>query len=68
MIGFGHRKQRVVINGTHSSWEGVGSGVPQGFILGRILFLPHINDMPDVVSTSLIFLFADDSKCFKVIK
>ena len=61
------RRQRVVINGTHSSWTRVGSGVPQGSILGPILFLLYINDMPEVVRDSLIVMFADDAKCFKVI-
>ena len=57
----------MVINGTHSSWTRVGSGVPQGSILGPILFLLYINDMPDVVTNSLIVMFADNTKCFKVI-
>ena len=57
----------MVINGTHSSWTRVGSGVPQGSILGPILFLLYINDMPEVVTNSLIVMFADDAKYFKVI-
>ena len=61
------RRQRVVINGTHSSWMRVGSGVSQGSILCPILFLLYINDMPDVVTNSLIVMFANDAKCFKVI-
>ena len=61
------RKQRVVINGCHSSWAEVKSGVPQGSILGPILFLIYVNDMPDVIQNSSIAMFADDSKCFKCI-
>ncbi|CAB4017077.1 Hypothetical predicted protein, partial [Paramuricea clavata] len=60
-----NRQQRVIINGTRSSWVTVGSGVPQGSILGPILFLLFVNDMPEVISKSLLFVFADDSKCLK---
>ena len=61
------RKQRVVINGTQSSWADVKSGVPQGSLLGPILFLIYVNDMPDEVKNSHIAMFADDSKCYKCI-
>ena len=59
------RKQRVVINGTFSSWAYVKSGVPQGSVLGPVLFLLYVNDMPRVVRSSSIAMFADDMKCFK---
>ena len=58
------RKQQVVIEGAKSSWLSVTSGVPQGSILGPLLFLLYMNDMPDVVSFCSISLFADDAKCF----
>ena len=58
------RKQQVVMEGAKSSWLSVTSGVPQGSILGPLLFLLYINDMPDVVSFCSISLFADDAKCF----
>ena len=61
------RKQRVVVNGTYSAWTDVGSGVPQGSLLGPILFLLFVNDMPRVVENAKLAMFADDSKCFKVI-
>ena len=57
-------KQQVVIEGAKSSWLSVTSGVPQGSILGPLLFLLYINDMPDVVSFCSLSLFADDAKCF----
>ena len=61
------RQQRVVVNGTCSTWSEVGSGVPQGSILGPILFLLFINDMPNAVSSARIAMFAEDSKCYKII-
>ena len=61
------RKQCVVINGTKSSSVPVTSGVPQGSVLGSLLFLCFINDMPDVVHSS-IHMFGDDAKLFREIK
>lgn len=57
------RKQRVVLNGTCSEWEGVLSGVPQGSVLGPLLFLIYINDLTDNINSN-IRLFADDSSLF----
>ena len=54
------RKQRVVIDGHESNWLEVTSGVPQGSILGPLMFLVYINDLPSSV-TSNVDLFADDS-------
>jgi hypothetical protein len=64
------RRQRVVINGAFSSWREVRSGVPQGSILGPVLFILYIyvNDMPDIVQNSNVVMFADDSKCYRTVK
>lgn len=59
------RRQRVLIEGSASMWLPVTSGVPQGSILGPLLFLLYINDMPSVTSSSETALFADDAKCLK---
>lgn len=61
------RRQRVTVNGTLSDWSDVLSGIPQGSVLGPILFVVYINDMPEVID-SYINLFADDSKSFHIIK
>ena len=61
------RRQRVVVNGSFSNWSPVKSGVPQGIVLGPILFLIYINDQPDAISSS-IKLFADDAVIYKNIE
>ena len=61
------RQQRVSVNGSVSSWEKIISGIPQGTVLGPLLFVIFINDLPEDID-SLIFLFADDSKIWKEIK
>ena len=57
-------QQRVVIRGTYSNWSAVTSGVPQGTILGPILSLIYVNDIPNVVN-SAVKLFADDTKIYR---
>ena len=62
------RQQRVFISGVPSTWLPVTSGVPQASILGPLLFLLYINDLPVNVRYSKIALFADDAKCVKNVK
>ena len=61
------RKQRVVIKGLKSSWKSILSGVPQGSVLGPILFLIYINDIVDNLNCTA-YLFADDMKIFSGIR
>ena len=58
-----NHKQRVVLNGVTSAWKGICAGVPQGSVLGPLLFLIYINDLPNrIVSNTK--LFADDVSIF----
>ena len=57
------RKQRIVLNNTDSAFLPVKAGVPQGSVLGPLLFLLYINDISDNLC-SATRLFADDSSIF----
>ena len=59
-----HRRQRVIVDGEISNWKSVVSRVPQGSVLGPILFLIYINDLEDDIS-SKVLKFADDTKVFR---
>jgi hypothetical protein len=58
------RYQRVVINGQASNWVHILAGVPQGSVLGPLLFLIFINDITHVIRHCQIRLFADDTSLF----
>lgn len=62
-----NRKQNVVLEGATSTSAPVMSGVPQGSVLGPLLFLAYINDMPDIITHSETRLFADDTILFRTI-
>ena len=66
-----NRKQRVKVHGSFSKWYCVESGIPQGSILGPLLFLIYINDLPDICSnlpdSIKIYVFADDTKVYNTI-
>ena len=62
-----NRTQRVILNGQYSSWAKAEAGVPQGSILGSILFLIYINDLSENL-TLKSKLFADDASLFSVVK
>jgi ribonuclease P/MRP protein subunit RPP40 len=61
------REQRVVLNGKSSDWVKVKSGVPQGSVLGPLLFVIYINDIDKNINSKLL-KFADDTKVFSVVE
>ena len=62
-----NRFHRVVLNGNESNWTSLKAGVPQGSVLGPLLFLIYINDLADSISSDMR-LFADDSSLFTCAK
>ena len=64
-----NRTQQVCIKNTLSDKAPVTSGIPQGSVIGPLLFVIHINDLPNVVDgETFVYLFADDTKVFRDIK
>ena len=63
-----NRKQRVTVLGATSTTLPVTSGVPQGSILGPVLFTLYVNDLPDAVKFGQIAMFADDTKLFSTVR
>ena len=59
-------KQRVVLNGQTPNWKNIHAVVPQGSVLGPLLFLIYINDLVENLS-SIPKLFADDTSLFSVV-
>jgi len=58
---------RVNVDGSSSSWSSVKSGVPQGSVLGPLLYLLYVNDIPKLI-TSKVKMFADDMKLRHIIR
>ena len=59
-----NREQQCTINGVTSSPKKIVCGIPQGSILGPLLFLLHINDMPESLNFCIPFMYADDTKIY----
>ena len=62
-----NRQQRVTLNGRESDWRDISAGVPQGSVLGPLLFLVYINDLTENIKSQMR-LFADDSSIFTPVK
>ena len=61
------RKQRVVLPGVQSNWNYIRAGVPQGSILGPLLFLLFINDIVTDIGSNMR-LFADDTSLYMIVE
>ena len=57
----------MVLNGSYSDFSGVESGVPQGSVLGPLLFLIYINDLERNIKSNIKF-FADDTMLFSIVR
>ena len=59
-----HRKQYVSVNGQSSELLAITCGIPQGSVLGPLLFLIYINDLPNISKVLNFYLFADDTNIY----
>ena len=62
-----NRNHRVVLNGFQADYSTIESGVPQGYVLGPLLFLIYINDLEKNIKSN-VKLFADDTMLFSIVK
>ena len=62
-----NRKQRVILNGSYSEYSIIKSGVPQGSVLGTLLFLICINDLESNIKSNIHF-FVDNTMLFSIVK
>ena len=62
-----NRKQRVSMNGFYSEFADIESGVPQGSVLGPLLFLVYTNDLEKGIKSNVKF-FADDTMLYSIVK
>ena len=65
---FSGRRQKVQINSCQSSLLAVISGIPQGSILGPLLFIIYMNDLPGYINFAKSLMFVDDTKCYSSIR
>jgi len=63
-----YRSQCVKIGISYSDLCNALSGVPQESVLGPILFVIFINDLPNIIQSAIPFIFADDTKCLQMIR
>ena len=62
-----NRQQRTVLNGKSSAWGNISAGVPQGSVLGPLMFLVYINDLTKDLKCT-VKLFADDTSIFTIVR